>query len=66
MSIDTNVSVRTPLIAETTDSFLVPATGALVLAAIAIATVIMVQLGVLPWTLSEVDPGTVVGSLPIL
>jgi len=66
MSIDTNVA---PQIAQTANPVLGAATGALVLTAIAIAMVILVQLGVLPWTLSEVDPagavGAVVSSWPI-
>ena len=64
MSSDAHVTVRSLRIEETANPLLRLATGALVLTAIAIAMVIMAQHGVLPWTLSEIDPAGAVGSLP--
>ncbi len=56
MSIHTDVSTRPSRLTDTLNAILVPAKWALVLTAIALASVILVQAGVLPWTLSEVNP----------
>lgn len=59
MSIYSHVGTRSPRVIETANTLLTPATGAMILIALAIAQVVLVQLGVLPWTLSEFDPSQI-------
>jgi len=54
MSVSPYVSARSARVADTLS--LIPAYWTLVLTAIAIAQVVMVQAGILPWALSEIDP----------